>query len=104
MNLTQFIPNPGFIKILENTPFLDGSLQALAAEGANAARENAPVLTGAYRDSIVGETGYNEDGIYIGRINAYDYKAWWIEAGTEDTPAFGTLQQGLDAIGLRAGP
>ena len=100
MNLNPFatfLPVPNVEEVIQ--PLLVPYVTALAEQVAEGARGAAPVLTGDYRDSIKAEVGY-EDGKLVARVNAYDYKAWWIEAGTEDTRAFAPLATGAELAGL----
>jgi hypothetical protein len=74
-----------------------------AAQAAVDAFEGAgphPYETGEYVGSIRGYVGF-EDGKFVGRVIADDFKAWWIEVGTSDTPTFAPLQRGADSIGLK---
>lgn len=59
-----------------------------------------PYETGQYVGSIRPYVGL-ENGAYIGRVIADDFKAWWLEVGTSDTPAFAPLRLGADAVGLK---
>ena len=72
-------------------------LERLAATGAENARSNAPVLTGAYRDSIGSEL-FQEAGEPEARITAgTDY--WrWLEYGTIHNEPFRTLTNALASI------
>lgn len=58
-----------------------------------------PYETGDYVDSIEPDIEL-ENGEWIGRVNAFDWKANFIEFGTSDTPTFAPLQRGADAAGL----
>jgi hypothetical protein len=73
-----------------------------AAASAQAAWEASgphPYETGDYVSSIRPYVG-SEGGQYIGRVIADDFKAWWLEVGTSDTPAFAALRLGADGVGL----
>jgi len=59
------------------------ALLAAAEEAAEYWKSIAPVESGAYRDSI--EVKRYGDDVYV---VASDFKAGWIEFGTEDTPEF----------------
>lgn len=96
----SFRPDP---KVTENIQHTAGMLKhfAGAAEAAaRAAQSIAPFLTGDYMRSIKPEVGYDGDGFIMARVNAWDYKAIWLEFGTEDTPTFATLRRGTDMTGL----
>ena len=97
---TKFKYNPAATALLARTVAMVETLGAKADEGAEACRSIAPVLTGDYRDGIVGESGLVK-GMAAGRVNAHDFKSHWIEFGTTDTPTFAVLRRGLESIGLR---
>lgn len=83
------------VKLLEVT-----EAAAQAAVDAFEAAGPHPYETGEYVSSIRGYVGF-EDGQFVGRVIADDFKAWWLEVGTSDTPAFAPLQRGADSIGLK---
>jgi len=58
-----------------------------------------PYETGEYVSQIKGEAGL-ENGIAVGRVNAYKFTSHWIEYGTSDTPAFAPLRRGAESAGL----
>lgn len=91
-----FLGSVGWATFLIRTT--DAAAQA-AVEAFQAAGPH-PYETGDYVSSIRGYVGL-EDGHYIGRVIADDFKAWWLEVGTSDTPTFASLQRGADAIGLK---
>jgi Bacteriophage HK97-gp10, putative tail-component len=99
IQLTQFLPDPKEIAKLTLTPEMLKHFQSIADMVAQEAKQLAPVDTGAYQDSIVGEAVLDGDGL-TARVNAYDFKAWWIEVGTEDTPAFAPLRLGAELAGF----
>lgn len=97
----KFLPNPTAPELLERTPAMRDMLQAQAERVAERARETAPVLTGHYRDSIKATAGIEAGGAK-GRVNAFDFKAHWIEYGTVTMRAYAVLRNALDAAGLRS--
>lgn len=79
-----------------------GDIADAAAQAVRAAWEASgphPYETGDFVSSIHGISG-TKNGRVAARVNADDYKAWWLEVGTEDTPAFAPLRLGADLIGL----
>jgi len=85
---SRFVPNE------EGLRLFDVEVQGVASVAAEliaaAARANAPVRTGAYRDSIHIEN--REDAVYVVADAPY---AIWIEVGTADTPAFAPLRRAV---------
>lgn len=63
-----------------------------AQEGAQYARESAPVRSGAYRDSIEASVEETSEG-WKGHVTAGAAHAVYVEFGTEDTPTFATLRR-----------
>ena len=76
-----------------------GSLEIIADNIADAARAVAPVDQRDYVDGIEVETGDDEQGNPVARVNANDWKSHGIEFGTVDTPKFAPLRRGLDSQG-----
>lgn len=94
---------PGIKKLKAAPAQRTKSLQA-AREVAKEARRIAPVDTGHYKRSIRA-TVYFDDGGWIGRVNAYDFKAYWIEFGTARNaflktgmPKYRVLGTALDVV------
>lgn len=83
------------------------AVEGAADAGAAAARQFAPVASGAYRDSIHGELDIRT-GKPVGVVVADDFKANWIERGarspTYTTPARHPLQRGVEATGVKVMP
>ena len=104
MTTFKFVPDVD-VKAIARTPEMVnhfGGVADLTAEAVRAAWEASgphPHETGDYIESINGDSGI-ENGVAAGRVNADDYKAWWLEVGTEDTPPFAPLRRGVDAVGL----
>lgn len=106
MGKARFVYRPEVEAELLRDPAMGRAMLLEAERVAQAARSNAPVRTGAYRDSIKAEP-FTEGGVHKARVNAYDFKAWWIEFGTGHpgpTPAFAVLAKGVQQAGLRYGP
>lgn len=96
-----FVPNPSFTQDFngeEDT--IDGLLEA-ANTAVPISQSFAPVLTGAYRDSIKAVAAGGS--VYL---VATDFKANWIEFGTADNPPSAPLRRGLLGAGfeLRESP
>lgn len=89
------INTPG-VKAIRTSPeartYALGQARVVAAE----AKRLAPVRTGHYRKSIA-PTVYFGDGGWIGRVNAFDFKAIWVELGTNGIRKSRVLGTALDA-------
>lgn len=83
------------------------AVEQAAELAAGLARRLAPVLSGAYRDSIHAEVDIRS-GKPVGMVIADDFKANWIERGarspTATTPARHPLQRGVEGTGVKVGP
>lgn len=91
---SRFVPNPAFPRLIAAGPQMVAGLHSLAEQKADIARSIAPVLTGAFRDSISAEGGV-EGGKAVGRVLS-DSPYWvYLEFGTSDTPTFATLRKAL---------
>lgn len=94
--MRAFIPNPHFLQ--SNTARL-----ACAAKGEDvikASEADAPFRTGHLAGSLAGEWIQREDGTWVYRVIAQDFKAGWIEFGTENTEAQHFLAKGaMAAVG-----
>lgn len=86
-----FFPNPLLEAELEKGLDMSGPAEAVA----EIAKSIAPVLTGAYRDSIHVET----DGEGSKVVADTEY-AVYVEVGTEDTTAFHVLTRAVESAGL----
>jgi hypothetical protein len=93
----RFVLNPAAEKQIASSAEMAGAIGHYTEQGADGARDVAPVLTGAYRDSIETEMG-TEGGMVVGVFRATVDYAGWIEFGTADTPAFAPLRRGIDRI------
>ncbi len=90
--MTTFIPNPAIASLVARSEAVDHVCEEKAQKVADYAQQTAPVLTGAYRDSI---HAVNEgEGARV--VADIDY-AIYLEVGTSDTPAFHTLGNALAA-------
>lgn len=97
----RFALNPAFPDQLEaSEEVLGDGLLEYAEVVAEEARRNAPVSTGAYRDSLEAVMG-TQDGKVIARVQANDFKAHWIEFGTATQPARSTIRRAVEASGKR---
>lgn len=78
-----FIPNPDFLK----GPVARDRLAAKGAELAKAAEADAPRRTGHLAGSLRGDWIELDDGTFVFRVAATDFKARWLEFGTINNPA-----------------
>lgn len=83
---------PGYQAVLAAEPSVKVALRVRAEAAAGLARSSAPVLSGAYRDSI------DVDGT---DLVATDFKANWIEKGTARFRARRTLTNAAQAVADR---
>ena len=100
----RFVPNPVGIAQLANTTGMMQALQDEAEKIAEAARELArsdAFQTGAYMRSIKGVAGFDKAAkTMVGRVNAFDFKAAWIEFGSSKIqPARHILTRAAEALG-----
>lgn len=94
---THFIPNPLFDEEFQREPRTLANLAILTEEAVAVAKAQAPVATGAYRDSI----GVRVVDTYV-YLTATDFKAWWIEYGTAlGFPPHATLRRAVLEMGWR---
>jgi len=96
----RYVPNPAAPREIEASLFMKVALESAAKMAAGRAKDFAPVDSGDYRDSIVGES-VDVGGRWIGRVWAKDWKSGWIEFGTVREQAHATLRRGCEAVGLR---
>lgn len=99
----QFRSDKNITSNLEKNSHILLPIKEKVDEAADAARDFAPVLTGAYRDSIKSDSvmvmdGINRKSVY--RLLATDFKAGWIEFGTSRMPAFAVLRRAIESVGL----
>ena len=94
--MAKFIPNLAAPKLLSEGPAMERALKENADAVAERAQETAPVLTGAYRESIRAESESGRAGVV-----AEDFKAAWIEFGTYKLSGFHTLSRAAEALGLK---
>lgn len=90
-------PNPGFDQAFAHSD--EGRAFALerAEAAAGIARDNAPVASGQYRDSIRADVEETSEG-WTGRVIAEAPHSVYVEFGTEDTPTFATLRRAGETI------
>ena len=93
----RFRVNPLGIKALGSTKVNKDMQMRAAREVATYAKSISPVRTGAYRRSIKPTVVY-EGGMWIGRVNAWDFKAYWVEYGTNGITKSRVLGTSLDVV------
>lgn len=96
----KFAPSFRNIAKIGASPEMVAQLALHARDAADTARMEAPVDTGAYRDSISSEAGVEGVSAY-GRVIAADFKANWIEFGTIRHPARAVLRRAVESVGLK---
>lgn len=100
MSKVVYKPNEAEVQMLGRSTAFMSFVEELADKAASAAKSSAPVLTGAYRDSIKSDARILE-GKATGLIYAEDFKAVWIEHGTETNPTYAPLRKGAEQAGLK---
>jgi len=96
--MARFRVNTPGVKRLYTSPDMRRWASTEADKVAREAKRIAPVRTGAYRRSI-SPTVVLEDGRWIGRVNAFDFKALWVEFGTNGIRKSRVLGSALDTVG-----
>ncbi len=81
------------------------SLAGEVADEAKGIARREAYDTGVYHDSIEGAAGLDETARIVGRVNAGDFKAHWIERGYTQrngvhVPGKNILRRAADAAGL----
>lgn len=98
--MSLFIPNPALTAALEHSEGVKDALREKAEQGAEVAKSIAPVLTGAFRDSIhVEEQGKGYSIVADSVDEQGNPDAAFIEFGTSTTAAHGTLLHALESLG-----
>lgn len=95
----RFEPNLRGLEGLMRSVGMQRALLEPAERIAQRAKAIAPRDEGDYIDEIDTDSGI-ENGLPLARVNANNFKSWWIEAGTGGpgpTPAFAPLRRALDA-------
>ena len=92
----RFDPDPKFEEEMRRSPDLRAHLEQLAKAAAERAQQLVPVKTGALRDSIEGVVDYDQRG-FVGRVDAHDFKAGWVEFGTVRRAARPFLRPAIEA-------
>lgn len=92
-----FRPNPDLARDLLASRAVSQAGQTLADEALAYAVAHAPVDTGAYRDALHVEEASDETS-RSWRVVNNDWKAWLVETGTADTPAFRVIGNALHSI------
>lgn len=77
----HFDVDPNFEEELLHSPFARDLVEELADRAAERARQIVPVESGDLRDSIEGDVVLDSRG-FTGRVNAFDWKAHFVEFGT----------------------
>lgn len=98
-----FIPNPALEAELEHSAEVKRAVKEQADRGAAIAKAIAPVLTGAFRDSIhVEEQAEGYAIVADSKDDQGNPDAAYIEFGTSVDPAHHTLSDALQALGSGA--
>jgi hypothetical protein len=100
--MQKFLPNPDFERQLGNDPLYVAWLKSVADEAAESAKSLAQsdaYETGQYMGHITGDV-VSEGGKKFARLNAWSFKAHWIEFGTRKMGARHILKRAVEAMGL----
>lgn len=87
---------PGCNAILRDPAMRKWAMEE-ARKVAAEAKRNAPVRTGSYRNGIK-PTAVFEDGRWVGRVNAWDWKSLFVEFGINGIRKTRPLGTALDAV------
>ena len=97
------MPNPRLgYEVARSLPMAEllADRAAEVAEQARALARREAYQTGDYERSIESDSGIEPSGA-VGRVNARDFKAGWIELGTRRQPARAILRRAVEATGYR---
>ncbi len=95
-----FVPTPGLESLIEHSEGVHDATKEKAERAESVAKALAPVLTGAFRDSIhVVENGTGYSVVADSTDEQGNPDAAYIEFGTSDTPAHHTLSDALQSLG-----
>jgi hypothetical protein len=97
------VPNPRLgLEVARSVPVAEllGSRAAEVAEQARQLAGREAYRSGDYQRSIEPVSGI-EPGGAVGRVNASDFKAGWVEFGTKRQPAKAILRRAAEAEGYR---
>jgi len=97
---TSFRANPVGIEALKRSEDVREILEKVAKEAATEAQGIARMEaydTGSYHDSIEGSAEIEGVGA-TGYLNAFDYKANWIEFGYRSVPGKAILRRAMESI------
>lgn len=95
----EFRENKNIGNLLQKDEKILAPLEDKVKAAAEIARGLAPVMTGAYRDSIQADQVLDGDKL-VNRLIATDFKAHWVEFGTSRMPAQAVLRRAMEAAGL----
>jgi hypothetical protein len=106
VRISKIVPNPAGIAALQLTPAMQASLKREAERVVDMAKSMARAeayQTGAYMRSIRAAAGVDKAGRHttVARVNAFDFKAAWIEWGTQRMPAKHILTRAAEAVGYK---
>lgn len=93
-----FVPNPDWEREVQRSEDLQHSVTTAAEEVAAKAKELAPVLTGALRDSIRVEHPLDASPQAEAQVVAGVPYSAYVEFGTTDTPMHPFLRPAADAV------
>lgn len=103
--IAGFAPNPAFLTEFRTSATMQTLLKGIVASAAEVGQSIAPRSDEDdkhYADSIRGRVGVvNYPGVgltAIGRLYSDNWKAWWIEAGTQALPPRRILARSLAAV------
>lgn len=102
--------NPGYEQQLAQLPELrEKALRPAVRKIAEEVRQNAPRRSQLppgrrrhYVQGISSEVTTDEQGRFVGRVNAFHFTSLWIEFGSVNNPAYAPLRRALDGMQGRA--
>lgn len=102
----RYVPNPLFPALVASSVEMVALMGEKADKGAEIAESIAPIgegVGGHYKDQIHGTSGIN-NGVAMGRINAWKFTSGFLEFGTSDTPKFAVLRRAVESLGVKFSP
>lgn len=91
----RLVPNPGAARLLQYDPRVIAVLDRVARAVATEAKRLSP--SQRYNENIEVDSGVDERGEIVARVNAMHWTSWFIEAGTLHQAASAPLRRALES-------
>ncbi|MDF1596947.1 MAG: hypothetical protein P1T08_12785 [Acidimicrobiia bacterium] len=99
--MALFVPNPDFADDYLKSDEARQLLETAVPMVEQAVRGLAPVRSGDYRNGIESVVGRDDNGEWLGRVNAMHWSSHWVEAGTgppSNLAVFAPLRRGAESV------